>query len=270
MLSQAGCFGDPGPSPRVRGIPGERLSDPGRRGSIPAGAGNPVSSASGSRREWVHPRGCGESRPSPEGGRTNRGPSPRVRGILVRAVRGAERPGSIPAGAGNPRLALGRADGERVHPRGCGESRGGRRARPIQWGPSPRVRGIPHPRRRGQRHQGSIPAGAGNPGSVRPPAAPTAVHPRGCGESIGCPLSCWRVRGPSPRVRGIHVPPVGVHRRGGSIPAGAGNPRGATAARDGRRVHPRGCGESAAGVHADCHERGPSPRVRGIRPGLLG
>ena len=92
----------PGPSPRVRGIPGWRRRQGLEPGSIPAGAGNPR----GRRRRWpfrgVHPRGCGESLESLNELRDNGGPSPRVRGIRTLPPGPASAVRSIPAGAGNP------------------------------------------------------------------------------------------------------------------------------------------------------------------------
>ena len=151
-----------------------------------------------------------------------------------------------------------------VHPRACGESAtatadGGRR-----WGPSPRVRGIhvtPSPSLPKSR---SIPARAGNPRPAPDDGAPTGVHPRACGESARSVFPSGRSPGPSPRVRGIHDEAQIRRARGGSIPARAGNPSSRRAARSGRRVHPRACGESHRRPLHLGGAPGPSPRVRGI------
>ena len=91
-----------GPSPRVRGIQPAVLVVAVEPGSIPAGAGNPASRSAARSASWVHPRGCGESVVLVRLLAAVRGPSPRVRGILVLERDVDPRPGSIPAGAGNP------------------------------------------------------------------------------------------------------------------------------------------------------------------------
>ena len=254
----------PGPSPRVRGIPGPVRQVDSRLGSIPAGAGNPCGGRAGPRGAGVHPRGCGESwgrrckeMPTP-------GPSPRVRGIrstVGRLPRGSR---SIPAGAGNPRGGPGAASNRRVHPRGCGES-GFITPRSVTTpGPSPRVRGIRHHARPAADGPRSIPAGAGNPGSARACRPSDTVHPRGCGESQVPHAGQSLGQGPSPRVRGIPSTSTGRSSTAGSIPAGAGNPRAISTHSSCVRVHPRGCGESDTVIPAGVTIEGPSPRVRGI------
>ena len=233
--------------------------------SIPAGAGNPNESSGQEPAPRVHPRGCGESGVAPFKGRRREGPSPRVRGILEGLRHADADRGSIPAGAGNPTRRRRARAATRVHPRGCGESWGRPGVIVCDRGPSPRVRGIPGHQMPHVRRSGSIPAGAGNPKRVCQGSSRTWVHPRGCGESAEVHAALGPGGGPSPRVRGIR-PAVGHGvERPGSIPAGAGNPSSPRAARCGRGVHPRGCGESIRPIVAGPDKRGPSPRVRGIR-----
>ena len=215
---------DEGPSPRVRGIPGQAQRLRQRAGSIPACAGNPsLSRAEPSPRE-VHPRVCGESVGGAAGEALEQGPSPRVRGIHLRPGRQAMASRSIPACAGNPSSWGPSRRASRVHPRVCGESCAPLRRQARVQGPSPRVRGIPRARVADEDEVGSIPACAGNPSGPAASTAATRVHPRVCGESS----SFWDESewdgGPSPRVRGIRraLPVLGMHR--GSIPACAGNP----------------------------------------------
>ena len=109
-----------GPSPRVRGSRAADSRSRCGRGSIPACAGEPRQPRPGSGARWVHPRVCGGA-PGSRSLRTPRpGPSPRVRGshFLLHCTRVAT--GSIPACAGEPRLALCARLGRRVHPRVCG------------------------------------------------------------------------------------------------------------------------------------------------------
>ena len=193
------------------------------------------------------------------------GPSPRVRGIhSADALRLFSRR-SIPAGAGNPASAPTATYPCRVHPRGCGESRKGTPEAQRFHGPSPRVRGILRLRHLPLVGAGSIPAGAGNPRRPVCPPATSGVHPRGCGESAVWTLTPEAVAGPSPRVRGIRPARLRHAGRGGSIPAGAGNPRRSWSGRWPLRVHPRGCGESFTIQCSPTQEVGPSPRVRGIQ-----
>ena len=197
------------------------------------------------------------------------GPSPRVRGIQCATFRDDDTARSIPAGAGNPHSATPPARASRVHPRGCGESLGRHPTRRRIAGPSPRVRGIQARDPGLCDHNGSIPAGAGNPPTGSSTRPGRWVHPRGCGESMRRARLRFSGWGPSPRVRGIRRPPPAARRRLGSIPAGAGNPGMRSTARIGSRVHPRGCGESILTMCVEHAETGPSPRVRGIHPGGL-
>ena len=135
----------------------------------------------------------------------------------------------------------------------------------LSRGPSPRVRGSPERGRDVVQPRGSIPACAGKPGRMPPPAPCSRVHPRVCGEATLTRPGLGRAPGPSPRVRGS----LGHRNQNmafpGSIPACAGKPgrrciRSAT-----RRVHPRVCGEARSRGHRVRRCPGPSPRVRGSR-----
>ena len=91
-----------GLSPRVRGSLNGQQGLQQAGGSIPAGAGEPMTSRTARRSERVYPRGCGGA---PGGGEElgdKEGLSPRVRGSLARVVVRHRFAGSIPAGAGEP------------------------------------------------------------------------------------------------------------------------------------------------------------------------
>ena len=92
-----------GPSPRVRGNLDCGFRARGADGSIPACAGKPPTRPDTSRRSWVHPRVCGETRLSWSGPASAAGPSPRVRGNLRHRLAARACVGSIPACAGKPR-----------------------------------------------------------------------------------------------------------------------------------------------------------------------
>ncbi len=171
-----------GSSPRVRGTR-YHLHDllrPAR--FIPARAGNASSQNAYPPRYSVHPRACGERRPSPALCTAVSGSSPRVRGTLSMRRRRKTASRFIPARAGN---AVGWCRGSSprpVHPRACGERRriAPETASPV--GSSPRVRGTRLRRHEDPAVRRFIPARAGNaPPSPRESSGDT-VHPRACGE----------------------------------------------------------------------------------------
>ena len=155
------------------------------------------------RRRLVHPRGCGEySRgcalvrltmrfiPAGAGNTTSlrsvgwptSGSSPRVRGILKRALWVVAAGRFIPAGAGNTSQASAHRLHIAVHPRGCGEYEKALTKQAIYTGSSPRVRGIHSLQAQGPAHPRFIPAGAGNTSVCSRCNPRRTVHPRGCGE----------------------------------------------------------------------------------------
>ena len=231
-----------GLSPRVRGNRPRPLEAGRARGSIPAGAGEPITTAPPPRPRGVYPRGCGGTHHSSPRRRTERGLSPRVRGNPDHARVGVSRDRSIPAGAGEPCRTSPRSPTRRVYPRGCGGTRARVEAAPNPTGLSPRVRGNPKNGPLAFAWMWSIPAGAGEPGSDRGSMGARQVYPRGCGGTTTDPRHLWPIWGLSPRVRGNHevVGALGVDR--GSIPAGAGEPREPRVQVPGNRVYPRGCG----------------------------
>ena len=236
-----------GLSPRVRGnrylLPKSTI----RQRSIPACAGEPASVKANRCQGMVYPRVCGGTHAVNHLRRRRPGLSPRVRGnpALCGCPAGGNR--SIPACAGEPRVALPAERTDWVYPRVCGGT-GARGAVLMDWrGLSPRVRGNPHHPPDHPRIPGSIPACAGEPlQAMRQPHEP-AVYPRVCGGTVAagnCP--CIR-RGLSPRVRGNREraePSAGGNR---SIPACAGEPRGPQFQPANRRVYPRVCGGTAGG-----------------------
>ena len=118
----------------------------------------------------------------------------------------------------------------------------------------------------------SIPASAGEPSRPGRPATPFTVYPRECGGTRGCPRHRVDEEGLSPRVRGNpykarHA--VAILR---SIPASAGEPRGASPRLSGIAVYPRECGGTGPRIVQQAPQRGLSPRVRGnlCGPGPIG
>ena len=109
-----------GLSPRVRGSRRPCRSSWCRRGSIPAGAGEPATKSPPRASSRVYPRGCGGAQRSAEGVRRDVGLSPRVRGSPDCGGRQQVGQGSIPAGAGEPLGKQPKPGTIRVYPRGCG------------------------------------------------------------------------------------------------------------------------------------------------------
>ena len=102
-----------GLSPQVRGNHRNTLPVRPRRGSIPAGAGEPGPLSCRPRPPAVYPRRCGGTDTRLRAYLDRPGLSPQVRGNLERAVQSVSRLGSIPAGAGEPpstRLTTGRCE----------------------------------------------------------------------------------------------------------------------------------------------------------------
>ena len=257
-----------GSSPRVRGTPAGRLRPRRLRRFIPACAGNTTASAEPNRRPAVHPRVCGE----------HAGELPPV----TRRLR------FIPACAGNTRT--------------------GQPCKRCSNGSSPRVRGTPQGHAIQAEWIRFIPACAGNTVAAPEPCRPPPVHPRVCGEHLAHiftrrvamavhPRVCGEhfggvgyphpIGGSSPRVRGTPLPFGRSGAQNRFIPACAGNTRRVARSPRIRSVHPRVCGEHAAGsglplrrvtVHPRvCGEHamgrqplrsptGSSPRVRGTLP----
>ena len=127
------------------------------------------------------------------------------------------------------------------------------------------MRGSPSTRAECSFPSGSIPAGAGQPIAQRSRSVLDRVHPRWCGaagrEGV---IVCGR-EGPSPLVRGSRTNPARRSLRGGSIPAGAGQPWRHLPAECLPWVHPRWCGAASVIFVPIAPEMGPSPLVRGSR-----
>ncbi len=134
-------------------------------------------------------------------------------------------------------------------------------------GLSPRVRGSRGAGLLRAARHGSIPAGAGEPSAASSGRAPGRVYPRGCGGAMTVPHAVTSEAGLSPRVRGSRLARTAPDVNSGSIPAGAGEPRGASRSRLISGVYPRGCGGAAVGIRYAMTRGGLSPRVWGsLRP----
>ena len=152
-----------GLSPRVRGSRLIRKDWLVILGSIPACAGEPLCRHSFFSLSRVYPRVCGGARDNILGAESDMGLSPRVRGSRGQRAAPDNRPGSIPACAGEPLAAGGNYDEVRVYPRVCGGASISGAAAIRRTGLSPRVRGSRLRDRDAELLRGSIPACAGEP-----------------------------------------------------------------------------------------------------------
>ena len=119
-LTPVTAMPDKGLSPRVRGNLGEQCYSFSPLGPIPAGAGEPARPCWSAGSGRAYPRGCGGTGSSFDPRQSTQGLSPRVRGNRYCDHVCDFHLGPIPAGAGEPLLALFNFGGSGAYPRGCG------------------------------------------------------------------------------------------------------------------------------------------------------
>ena len=186
-----------------------------------------------------------------------------MRGTLSKTCTPRPELGIIPAYAGNTGVRqTGRpTDGD--HPRVCGEHF----RMPLRFGSvpgsSPRMRGTLRLTIFSEEIDGIIPAYAGNTFRRLVSMILNRDHPRVCGEHGECLAVFADSLGSSPRMRGTPSHYAGLGHGGGIIPAYAGNTAIAIESSQGRRDHPRVCGEHSATSINGFHNSGSSPRMRG-------
>ena len=172
-----------GPSPRVRGKPGQWHAEGQRGRLIPARAGKTYRSHEHFTRNRAHPRACGENGPEHRRMLTWLGSSPRVRGKRPLGPQGQGVDGLIPARAGKTLGVQRGANPGGAHPRACGENRPTMRLRITQVGSSPRVRGKHAYIGKIKGFTGLIPARAGKTWPQQEGRGVVPAHPRACGEN---------------------------------------------------------------------------------------
>ncbi len=213
-----------GLSPHARGNP-QRGRAWGRiRRSIPARAGQPVSSAPNMRPPTVYPRTRGATLTVKVLGTTLSGLSPHARGNRASCPGCAMTTGSIPARAGQPGVVSWLRYDHRVYPRTREATTTCPTIRQHRQGLSPHARGNRQPRLQPRSRWGSIPARAGQPTSSSAAKALSAVYPRTRGATRQQRAQHAPAHGLSPHARGNHESfglDVGDGR---SIPARAGQP----------------------------------------------
>ena len=253
----------PGLSPRVRGNPELQPPQRGRRGSIPACAGEPSSASIQNRTLVVYPRVCGGTRRPRRCRRAGPGLSPRVRGNRRQGAAAVGGIRSIPACAGEPKSGRARTAPKQVYPRVCGGTQRRLAGATLLSGLSPRVRGNRVSSSRQPQEGGSIPACAGEPGGQLCNCIAAEVYPRVCGGTNPASNRPPAGTGLSPRVRG-NQPDVDYNTQAiRSIPACAGEPRDGASAHCRLAVYPRVCGGTYPQSRRAIAGPGLSPRVRG-------
>ena len=231
-----------GLSPRVRGNQPHRHCLGRHLRSIPACAGEPVRGSQRRHRNTVYPRVCGGTVRCFNPLVRTTGLSPRVRGNPSSSSPFATGLGSIPACAGEPRMAGHSTARTGVYPRVCGGTFFLFEYSQSITGLSPRVRGnLPGPLHKVV-YIGSIPACAGEPSMKRNCRHLRTVYPRVCGGTIPRPVPSVGVQGLSPRVRGNLCLDGANLLYNRSIPACAGEPLGLGTRIWLHTVYPRVCG----------------------------
>ena len=215
-----GCGGS---SPRGRGILFLIDSQSLLGGLIPAWAGNTLRCAPMTVMGTAHPRVGGEYSRWSVTISTERGSSPRGRGIRGKRLIVIERIRLIPAWAGNTAAHSWSCSGVRAHPRVGGEYDGKEGQFEGVAGSSPRGRGIRHSHGLSVSTARLIPAWAGNTPDKDPRKPRPGAHPRVGGEYIGACGGAHTGVGSSPRGRGILEGDTARFWEVGLIPAWAGN-----------------------------------------------
>ena len=216
-----------------------------------------------SRPHRVHSRSRGAALPLSSSGAIVKGPSPLTRGSPMIACTSGVMVGSIPAHSGQPPWPGSPARAARVHPRSRGAACGLHLGQRLFAGPSPLTRGSHTDETEKRALEGSIPAHAGQPGSVDGHSAGFWVHPRSRGAAQlrrSLPLTST---GPSPLTRGSPATCASAPSARGSIPAHAGQPAMNRSLTRASRVHPRSRGAALDSARTEMDAAGPSPLTRG-------
>ncbi len=191
------------------------------------------------------------------------GPSPLTRGNLQRNVQRGREGGPIPAHAGQPRYDHRRNGRSGAHPRSRGATDPAPAKEAAPMGPSPLTRGNLGPGVPTLEFLGPIPAHAGQPRASRAEAAESRAHPRSRGATSPFVSTGSTDPGPSPLTRGNQALAAPRGRRGGPIPAHAGQPQGRSNGRRLEWAHPRSRGATVCPYKNFSLQGGPSPLTRG-------
>ncbi len=197
------------------------------------------------------------------------GSAPRVRGTGSRERSRCRRERFSPARAGNSTGITQQTTAWSVQPRACGEQRIVSRARRLNRGSAPRVRGTVMFACLLWRPGRFSPARAGNRQLWPCHRAYHAVQPRACGEQAGGASLPSASSGSAPRVRGTEPARTNVRRWSRFSPARAGNSAGSATQLSSPPVQPRACGEQDQRGNVKPDASGSAPRVRGTAARIL-
>ena len=172
------------------------------------------------------------------------GSSPRMRGKPMSKTCCASAIGLIPAHAGKTPNGWLMCDGQRAHPRACGENFLIVSKNILPAGSSPRMRGKLYPGGAAYSRTGLIPAHAGKTQQIKDEIGGARAHPRACWENreglSGVPFR----QGSSPRMRGKLDDVADLGYLSGLIPAHAGKTIWPMPVFLNNGAHPRACGEN--------------------------
>ncbi len=211
----------------------------------------------------AYPRACGG--PGAVGGRVAGigGLSPRLRGTPDLPEVFPAPTGPIPAPAGDPDVGHTNSRETGAYPRACGGPMDDRLDLAVRSGLSPRLRGTQELVDIATRHQGPIPAPAGDPKSRFDQWEASGAYPRACGGPPNTSTALFPATGLSPRLRGTQQGTDNGNGNHGPIPAPAGDPRIQTSPACRHRAYPRACGGPVGNANVRAVDAGLSPRLRG-------
>ena len=235
----------------------------GRKGPIPAHAGQPARSSRTSSRPWAYPRACGAAHRI--GGREGyvEGLSPRMRGSRRKSIPRTRSRRPIPAHAGQPAILARQHLHRWAYPRACRAADQKFTAAMLLGGLSPRMQGSLSLSGTFRSSYGPIPAHAGQPSAPRALAGREGAYPRACRAAIGTVVTAFKGEGLSPRMQGSPTAWTLQERSRGPIPAHAGQPLNAGQHALYSRAYPRACRAAIHQFERELEPLGLSPRMQG-------
>ena len=217
---------NPGASPLTRANPRRVRRGVARRGRIPAHAGEPPRAPRPTTRSGAHPRSRGRTSSHPWCDCSGVGASPLTRANRRAHDRRRDRPGRIPAHAGEPSARRTGRSSSRAHPRSRGRTYSRCASAMRARGASPLTRANRVARPRAAQHDGRIPAHAGEPPSRRWTARRGRAHPRSRGRTPVSRSCAAHTSGAHPRSRGrTELPSLIAARDRGASPLTRANPK---------------------------------------------
>ena len=251
-----------GLSPRVRRNLRRIRRPERRRGTISAGAEEPLQHSSSLPLLRDYLRGCGGTHADPDYTFPPDGLSPRVRRNRSRRDYTAGAGGTISAGAEEPPARSHRRGPMWDYLRGCGGTKAQSIMPMLEAGLSPRVRRNQYRGHMLRILPGTISAGAEEPPNLERSPVVIRDYLRGCGGTHFSDTTPPAGRGLSPRVRRNLDVESAQHLRDRTISAGAEEPKFFSVGMRSAEDYLRGCGGTEPDSHSVGGPSGLSPRVR--------